>query len=212
MRDTFFFQHVDEPTRARGTDEPSLIDLILTNEEDQITNISYLAPLGKSDHSVLSFTFECYFESQPLAERYNYNKADFGAMKRHLESTNWVDDFNVRSESLQTNDCWKLLGDKLLELRDQYVPREVRRHCYGKKGKFAINHVTQRNIKDKRRLHRKWIRSIGTRMEDRSRGEYVTARNLVNRKITTVKRSLEERICGKQGEVQNGFGNMFVTS
>ena len=34
-------------------------------------------------------------------------------------------------------------------------------------------------------------------MEDRSRDEYVTARNLVIRKITTVKRSLEELICGQ---------------
>ena len=33
FRDAFFYQHVNEPTRARGTDEPSLIDLILSNEE-----------------------------------------------------------------------------------------------------------------------------------------------------------------------------------
>ena len=50
-------------------------------------------------------------------------------------------------------------------------------------------------------------------MEDRSRGEYGTARNLVNRKITTVKREVSKNeYAGKQGEVQNGFGNMFVTS
>ena len=44
LRDTFFYQHVDEPTRARGTDTPSLIDLILTEEESQVSNISYLSP------------------------------------------------------------------------------------------------------------------------------------------------------------------------
>ena len=48
LRDTFFYQHVDEPTRARGTDTPSLIDLMLTNEEHHIiSNLTYLAPLGK---------------------------------------------------------------------------------------------------------------------------------------------------------------------
>ena len=71
LRENFFYQHVDEPTRARGTDTPSLIDLILTNEEDQVNNLSSPAPLGKSDHSVLSFSFKCYFEPEVIAEKYN---------------------------------------------------------------------------------------------------------------------------------------------
>ena len=195
LRDTFLFQHVDEPTRARGTDEPSLIDLILTNEEEQVSNITYLAPLGRSDHSVLSFTFDCYFEPEAAAERYNYHKADYEGMKRHLEYTNWAADFNTKAELLDANGCWNTLREKLLDLRSRYVPCNKERRCYGRNGKFAINQQIQSEIQNKRRLHRKWIRSIGTWTEERSRLEYVNARNLVNRKITQVKRRLEERIC-----------------
>ena len=93
LRDTFFYQHVNEPTRARGTDTPSLIDLILSNEESQVNNLAYLAPLGKSDHSVLSFTFECYIEQESTSKNYNYNRANFKAMKGHLETSNWITDF-----------------------------------------------------------------------------------------------------------------------
>ncbi len=47
LQDCFLFQHVDKPTRARGNDEPSLIDLLLTNEEHQVSNVVHHAPLGK---------------------------------------------------------------------------------------------------------------------------------------------------------------------
>jgi len=46
----FLIQHVTFPTRARGVNEPSLLDLIIS-KDDFIDNIEYLSPLGKSDHS-----------------------------------------------------------------------------------------------------------------------------------------------------------------
>ena len=54
-----------------------------------------------------------------------------------------------------------MLQDKLFELRDRHVPRVKRRHFYGKKGNFAIDKVIQQSLKEKHRLYRKWIRSIG---------------------------------------------------
>ena len=57
IKDCYLHQHVLEPTRARGNDEPSTIDLIFTNEIMQISNLDYNAPLGKSDHSMISFNF-----------------------------------------------------------------------------------------------------------------------------------------------------------
>ena len=52
IKDCFLFQHIDKPTRVRGNDEPSLIDLLLTNEELQVSNTVHHAQLGKSDHSL----------------------------------------------------------------------------------------------------------------------------------------------------------------
>ena len=42
-------------SRKRGNDEPSTLDLILTDEEMQVSEVKYLAPLGKSDHSTILF-------------------------------------------------------------------------------------------------------------------------------------------------------------
>ena len=48
----FLYQHIDTPTRARGTSIPHLLDLVITDEQF-IENIDFQAPLGKSDHSML---------------------------------------------------------------------------------------------------------------------------------------------------------------
>jgi len=45
-------QHVDFPTRIRGTDTPHILDLVLT-DEPVINKIDEYAPLAKSDHSIL---------------------------------------------------------------------------------------------------------------------------------------------------------------
>ena len=85
LRDCYLFQHVSEPTRARGTDEPSLLDLIITNEEMQVSDIQYISPLGKSDHSVICFKYNCYLNvTKHRHESFSYNKADYDAMRKYL--------------------------------------------------------------------------------------------------------------------------------
>jgi hypothetical protein len=60
IQDTFLYQHVNFPTRFRGDDEPSLLDLVFTNEEHMVDNIYSVAPLGKSDHVGVVWTYQCY--------------------------------------------------------------------------------------------------------------------------------------------------------
>ena len=38
-RDGFLFQHIDQPTRGRGEDKPSLLDLIFTIEKGMISDL-----------------------------------------------------------------------------------------------------------------------------------------------------------------------------
>ena len=52
LRKIFLQQHVNTPTRARGSTTPHLLDLIIT-DDSFVENIEYAAPLGKSDHSIL---------------------------------------------------------------------------------------------------------------------------------------------------------------
>ena len=65
VRDSFMYQHVTESTRQRGNDRPSCLDLVFTNKEELIDTVEQVAPLGKSDHSVLKFDIKLKVEPTP---------------------------------------------------------------------------------------------------------------------------------------------------
>ena len=93
VRDCFLFQHIEESTRTRGNEDPSLIDLLLTNEEMQVSNAVHHSPLGKSDHSVITFNYHCYLDFSKPKICYNYHKADYDGMNSELETSNWTETF-----------------------------------------------------------------------------------------------------------------------
>ena len=55
VQDCHLFQHVCKPTRYRDGQEPSLLDLILTNEEGLIHDLHHRPGLADSDHEILTF-------------------------------------------------------------------------------------------------------------------------------------------------------------
>ena len=70
---------------SQGNDTTS--HLIFTEEENQISNLTYLPPLGKSDHAVLLFEFVCeHYELKP-STKYQFHKADYRLMIADLQET-----------------------------------------------------------------------------------------------------------------------------
>ena len=162
VRDSFLFQHIGETTRSRGNDEPSLIDLLLTNEEQQVSDVSHHSPLGKSDHSVITFNYHCYLDYTKPKNYYNYRKADFNAMIDELESSNWLSTFMSEGKDKDPETLWASLKSKLLELRNKFVPTRTTRtgmDCVNK-GSFPIDESVRKAIKEKHKLHRRWMKGI----------------------------------------------------
>ena len=56
MRDCFLTQYVKEITRFRGETRGSSLDLIISNEEEIVSDIRVESPLGRSDHAFITFT------------------------------------------------------------------------------------------------------------------------------------------------------------
>ena len=195
IRDSFLYQHVQEPTRCRGTDDPSLIDLILTGEDNQITDLEYLSPLGKSDHSVLVFNFKCYAESKVASKRYIYKSADITSMKHYLDSSDWKKKFIEAADNKPVSELWQQFKNVFTQLRNHFVPlRDFGSPFWKKKGKFPISKELQKEMKKKRHLHRKWLKSSPA---DRhfKRSHYIISRNRVNRMLTQARRRHEKNIC-----------------
>ena len=87
-RDSSLTQQVSTSTRGRGTNEPSLIDLVFASNEESIESINMHAPRGKLDHSFIKFLFRCQPEKQVDKLVCNYVKADFKKMNEKLD-INW---------------------------------------------------------------------------------------------------------------------------
>ena len=90
LRDCFLEQVITENTRARGTNVPSLIDLVLCNDRELINNINYLSPQGKSDHCIITFTYNVSYEkSANKIRRIFYEKGDYASIRKYLNTVDW---------------------------------------------------------------------------------------------------------------------------
>ena len=91
LQDLFLKQHVTEPTRYRNGEEPSILDLIITNEVGMVQNLSYLPALGDSDHCCLRFDLNCYAQHYKVkrVETPNYYSADYASIRSRLSRIDW---------------------------------------------------------------------------------------------------------------------------
>ena len=195
IRDCFLQQHVHEPTRSRGTNTPSTIDLIFADNEVEIKNLEYYAPLGKSDHSVLSFEFHTpvdYIHSSTM--RFLYEKADYELMREGLKEIDWKSQF----ESCNVREMWDFFKQVMLNVRDIYVPiQQDRSNAWKTSFAVPLNKDLRCKIKEKSRLHRQWIRKQHGVEKDLLRKRYARMRNQIKGEIRKSKARYENDIAEK---------------
>ena len=195
-KDCFFHQHIDKPTRRRGCDTPSQLDLIFTDEEMQVSDIKHLAPIGKSDHNVITFNFNGYVDYSKPKDTYNYSKGNYDGMRSELEGTNWCDEYVVKSGERDVEENWSILKAKLLELRNKYVTLNKANSSpsWSEKGTVPISKSTQNAIRSKKRAHRKWMISKRSGESDVTRIAYTKERNKVKKLLRRERRDFEKGI------------------
>ena len=81
----------------------------------QVFDVSHNRPLGKSDHSVITFNYHCYLGY--ATHKYNYRKANYDGMKEHLEESNWNCNFVEKTKDKTVKEVWLSLKSKLVDLR-----------------------------------------------------------------------------------------------
>ena len=81
LRDCYLYQHINKPIRTRVGQEPSILDLVITNEEGMVEGVEYLSPPRKSDHLVISFNPKCYIQkTKRIKEIYCHGKGNYTNM------------------------------------------------------------------------------------------------------------------------------------
>jgi hypothetical protein len=120
LQDNFLYQIVDQPTRWRGTNRPSILDLIITNEERMIGDVDYESPLGKSDHAVISFTIRCQASVNSSSKTVRCcDMADYNSIRQQLDQTCWGS-LLCSEKSVDCN--WELFCTELKDLEEKFIP------------------------------------------------------------------------------------------
>ena len=202
VRDSYLYQHVESPTRKRGNDDPSLLDLVLTNEEMQVSEITHGAPLGKSDHDVLSFRFHCYIDLAKKKDRHIFERGDYPAMRDSESIKNWREEFLKSAKNTGNNPevMWSSLKSQLHHLTKLFVPLETasNKPTWKDKGSIPIDEKARLAIKKKEKSHRLWMSTKGERMDaDATRRQYNRDRNKVKTLLRKAKRRFERDIAMK---------------
>ena len=165
----------------RTGSEPSLLDLILTNEEDMINIINYMPGLGKSDHLQLQFTYYCYTEiSKTIFTKMNFFKGNYTGLIRELAQIDWLQVL----DGVDVSASWEILTEQLSNLIETYIPVSKVSSGTGTKTPY----ITQNCHDAIRKKHSKWEKFLHCKTNQ----NYEIYKDARNKVITEMRRSKYE--------------------
>ena len=83
LQDCYLTQHVTEPTRFRENEEPNILDLIISNEDGMVKDLS-----DQSDHLCLTFSVDYNQCNTSFTPSRNVFKADYNKIREELRHYN----------------------------------------------------------------------------------------------------------------------------
>jgi len=186
IRDCYLSQHVTQPTHHRGDQKANTLDLLFSNEEDMITDLTYGAPIGASHHSSLHFKFRCYAEIRRNARpSFAFNKGNYEEMKNIISRLDW-------KELLEDKDCaeaWEMFHCCMKEAMTKCIPRKSSKPCKTNKALW-MNEEALAKVKKKSAAYKRYLET----KEGKEYIEYARARNQARWACRKMKKEFEKKI------------------
>ena len=139
-----------------------------------LENLKVSAGLGKSDHQILLFDFNCYISlNECKSKKYNFFKGNYNEMNKKLSSYNWNDLFSGMS-LINSWDCFTELYVKLLEkfVSESKAPTRMANH------NPYVNSNVLSSIKEKRE---KWLKFKYCHTENNHRNYKMSCNHVVSK-------------------------------
>ena len=119
-------------------------------------------------------------------------------MRKQLTLSNWTEKFMVQNQRKSVNELWNSFKSEIHEIQNKSVPKQLIGIPSRKiKGSVPINQVLRDAIRNKSKLHRRWISSknvLNVTDAENVRQAYTKARNKVKAMIRKSKREFERNI------------------
>ena len=197
IRDSYLLQQVEVPTRGRGENIPSLLDLIFTSNEQNIGQIKMSPPLGKSDHNIIKVLYRCHPDQVPDKVIPNPRKADYETMRKKLD-INWENYFSQCNKNV--DNMWKSFIELYNKVEFECVPRKTIK-MRKRNGTYNLDRKTLAVRKKKYRLWKRYMESNDTKVFE----EYARARNQLRRETRKATKSLEKEIAKSSRQNAKSF-------
>ena len=154
----------------------------------------YQSPLGKSDHKVLQFDFNCYTVLKHIIRaKICYDKADFQSINREIQDITWDELINPEND-MDTN--WQNFHSTIKKIEAKYIPTKTSKISLKKHSNFPMDKETLVKIKKKNSLSRKAIKT----KDPAVRKEYNRIRNQVKKSVDNLKKQFEKNLSSSAKE------------
>ena len=117
--DNMLEQLVKFPTHLKG----NILDLVLTNIPERVTEVEEVGRLGSSDHMAILTKVITGPRRIDNAVRYLCGRADWKAMEADLSNKNWEELNNLEADA-----AWTALKEVLHKTVEEHVPKRRRRN------------------------------------------------------------------------------------
>ncbi|CAJ0965440.1 unnamed protein product [Ranitomeya imitator] len=229
----YLSQLVQNPTRGAA-----LLDLILSNRPDRITNLQVVGHLGNSDHNIVQFHLSFTRGTcQGVTKTLNFRKAKFDQLRDALNLVDW--DNILRNKN--TDNKWEMFKKILNRQCKRFIPcgnkrtrnrknpmwlnKEVRQAINSKKKAFALLKQDGTiealiNYREKNTLSKKLIKAAKKETEKHIAKEsktnpklffnYINSKRIKTENVGPLKNS-EERMVVDDEEKANILNTFFST-
>ena len=107
INDLCWLQNVNDVTRVRVNNKPSMLDLVFTRRSKEIDYLKFNPCLGKSDHVVLVFSIcvEELLRHKKMPPRRDYSRANYDEVRAKFNEINWGVEFSDKD----VNKCYEIV-------------------------------------------------------------------------------------------------------
>jgi hypothetical protein len=158
-----------------------------------VNNIEYSSPLGKIDHCMLKFDFNCYININISQRNIRlYNRGRFQEFRESLDKTEWE---SLLSDTNDIDQNWNKFNEIIKKLETMYIPTRKYRQI-GKGNTFPMDEKTREKIREKNRLSKMAI----TSRDPEIRKKYNRVRNQVKSHVNKLKKIYEKDLVQRAKE------------
>lgn len=145
-------QLITQPTRFRTNQQPSLLDLFFTNNEESVTELEICPPLARSDHVVVDINLQFSVETLPQCSSRHISIINYERANAELLTVNWENELSA----LDVDSMWLTFTDKLQSILKANTTIST---LHRNPGKPWITHNIIRMTRVKKSLWQRYRRS-----------------------------------------------------